>query len=144
LKFNSSANDYILDTAPIPEQNYVQKAVEALYSAGHWASIAGQLYKFTGTHYELRLEAAEKQRILVWLNAYAEFVKGKYRCNRANSASMNEVYSYVLADKFVHPDAINPDGMNCANGVVRINSDGSHLLMPHSPKQIYTYVGCYW
>jgi len=142
LESNSSTNDHIPDSEPLPEQNYVQKAVEALYSGGHWASIAGQLYEFTGTHYELRLEAAEKQRILAWLNTYAEFVKGKYRCNRANSASMNEVYTYVLADKFVQPDAINPDGINCANGVVKINSDGSHLFLPHNPKHIYTYVGC--
>jgi hypothetical protein len=32
LESNSSTNDYIPDSAPIPEQNYVQKAVEALYS----------------------------------------------------------------------------------------------------------------
>jgi putative DNA primase/helicase len=25
---------------------------------------------------------------------------------------------------------------------VKINPDGSHLLVPHDPKQIYTYVGC--
>ncbi|MEG4397406.1 hypothetical protein QUB30_34225, partial [Microcoleus sp. BROC3] len=59
LSSSSSTNDYIPDTAPIPEQNYVQKAVEALYSGSHWVSIAGQLYGFTGTHYELRPETIE-------------------------------------------------------------------------------------
>jgi len=142
LESNSSTNDYIPDCAPIPEQNYVQKAVEALYSGSHWASIAGQFYEFTGTHYELRPEAIEKRRILDWLSTYSEFVKGKYRCNRANSASVNEVFAYILLREAVDPNAINPDGLNCANGVVRINPDGSHLLVPHNPKQIYTYVGC--
>jgi len=142
LKFNGSINGYIPDPAPIPEQNYVQKAVEALYSDGHWASIAGQLYEFTGIYYELRSEAVEKRRILDWLSTYSEFVKGKYRCNRANSASVNEVYTYILLREAVDPNTINPDGLNCANGVVKINSDGSHLLLPHNPKQIYTYVGC--
>jgi len=142
LESNSNTNDYISDSAPIPEQNYVQKAVEALYSGSHWASIAGQLYEFTGTHYELRPEAIEKRRILGWLSTYSEFVKGKYRCNRANSASVNEVYAYILLREAVDPNTINPDGVNCTNGVVRINLDGSHLLMPHNPKQIYTYVGC--
>jgi putative DNA primase/helicase len=142
-KYDSSEDDYIPDTAPTLEQNYIQKAVEALYSEGYWASIAGQLlYEFTGTHYELRSEAMEKQRILSWLNTYAEFVKGKPRCNRANSASVNEVYSYVLVQKFKHADSINPEGLNCTNGVVKINSDGSHSLMPHDPNQVYTYVGC--
>jgi phage/plasmid-associated DNA primase len=142
LKSNSSTNDYIPDSAPIPEQNYVQKAIEALYSGSHWASIAGQLYEFSGTHYELRPEAIEKRRILDWLSTYSEFVKGKYRCNRANSASVNEVYSFILLAKAVDPNTINPDGLNCTNGVVKINPDGSHLLIPHNPKQIYTYVGC--
>jgi putative DNA primase/helicase len=142
LESSSSTPDYISDSALIPEQNYVQKAVEALYSSNHWASIAGQLYEFTGTHYELRPEAIEKRRILDWLSTYSEFVKGKYRCTRANSASVNEVYSYVLMREAIDPSAINPDGLNCTNGVVKINPDGSHLLVPHNPKQVYTYVGC--
>ena len=142
LKSNSSTSDYIPDYAPIPEQNYVQKAVEALYSGAPWASIAGQLFEFTGTHYELRSEATEKRRILDWLSTYSEFVKGKYRCNRANSASVNEVYSYMLLAVAVDPNTINPDGLNTTKGVVKINSDGTHQLLPHDPKQVYTYVGC--
>ncbi|WP_333224531.1 hypothetical protein [Microcoleus sp. Pol14D6] len=141
-KYDSSANDYIPDTAPTPEQNYVQKAVDALYSDTPWVSIAGQLFEFTGTHYELRTEATEKRRILDWLSTYSEFVRGKYRCNRANSASVNEVYSYMLLAVAVDPNTINPDGLNTSKGVVKINPDGSHSLVPHDPNQVYTYVGC--
>ena len=141
-KYDYRKNDYIPDTAPVPEQNYVQKAVEALYSGGPWASIAGQLLEFTGTHYKLRPEATEKRRILDWLSTYSELVKGKYRCNRANSASVNEVYSYMLLAVAVDPNTINPDGFNSSKGVVKINFDGSHSLVPHDPSQIYTYVGC--
>jgi putative DNA primase/helicase len=142
LESTGNTSDYIPDTAPTPERNYVQKAVEALYSAKPWASIAGQLFEFTGTHYELRSEATEKRRILDWLSTYSEFVKGKYRCNRANSASVNEVYSYMLLAVAVDPNTINPDGLNTTKGVVKINTDGSHSLVPHNPKQVYTYVGC--
>ncbi|MCC3410045.1 MAG: DUF3854 domain-containing protein, partial [Microcoleus sp. PH2017_10_PVI_O_A] len=141
-KYDSSTNDYIPDTAPTPEQNYVQKAVEALYSRTPWASIAGQLFEFTGTHYELRPEAPEKRRILEWLSTYSELVKGKYRCNRANSASFNEVYTYILSAVAVDPNTVNPDGLNTTKGVLKINPDGSHSLVPHDPKQVYTYVGC--
>jgi putative DNA primase/helicase len=142
LEFDSSTNDYIPGTATTPEQNYVQKAVEALYSDTPWASIAGQLFEITGTHYELRPEATEKRRILDWLSTYSEFVKGKYRCNRASSASVNEVYSYMVLAVAVDPNTINPDGLNTTKGVVKINSDGTHQLLPHSPNQVYTYVGC--
>ena len=138
----SSADDYIPGTAPAPEQNFVQKAIEALYSGAPWASVAGQLLEFTGTHYELRPEPIEKRRIFDWLGTYSEFVKGKYRCNRANSASVNEVYSSMLLAVAVDPNTINPEGLNSSSGVVKINPDGSHSLVPHDPKQIYTYVGC--
>src|SRR4028119_1316749 len=142
LSLKRSIDAYIPDTAPTPEQNYVQKAIEALYSSGHWASVAGQLLAFTGTHYELRPEATEKRRILDWLSTYSEFVNGKYRCNRANTASVNEIYSYIVLAVAVDPNTINPEGLNSSSGVVKINPDGSHTLVPHDPKQIYTYVGC--
>jgi len=142
LSSKGSINSYIPDTAPTPEQNYVQKAIEALYSAGHWASIAGQLFEFTGTHYELRPEATEKRRIFGWFSTYSEFVNGKYRCNRANSASVNEVYNSMLLAVAVDPNTINPEGLNSSSGVVKINPDGSHILVPHDPKQVYIYVGC--
>jgi putative DNA primase/helicase len=142
LSLKSSINSYIPDTAPTPEQNYVQKAVEALYSSGHWASFGGQLFAFTGTHYELRPEATEKRRILDWLSTYSEFVRGKYRCTRANTASVNEVYGYIFLAVAVDPNTINPEGLNSSSGVVKINPDGSHTLVPHNPKQVYTYVGC--
>jgi putative DNA primase/helicase len=108
----------------------------------HWASIAGQLFEFTGTHYELRSEATEKRRILEWLSTYSEFVKGKYRCNRANSASFKEVYTYILSAVAVDLNTINPDGLNTTKGVLKINPDGSHSLVPNDPKNVYTYVGC--
>jgi putative DNA primase/helicase len=142
LSSKSSMGDYIPDTAPTPEQSYVQKAVEALYSSGHWVSFGGQLFAFTGTHYELRPEGTEKRRILDWLSTYSEFVRGKYRCTRANTASVNEVYGYILLAVAIDPNTINPEGLNSSSGVVKINSDGSHTLVPHDPKNVYTYVGC--
>jgi putative DNA primase/helicase len=142
LSSKSSFKDYIPDTAPTPEQNYVQKAVEALYSSGHWVSFGGQLFAFTGTHYELQPEGTEKRRILDWLSTYSEFVRGKYRCTRANTASVNEVYGYILLAVAIDPNTINPEGLNSSSGVVKINSDGSHTLVPHDPKNVYTYVGC--
>jgi putative DNA primase/helicase len=141
-KYDSSGSDNILDTAPTALQNFVQKAEAALYSDGHWISIGGQLYYYVGSHYELRSESEEKRRIGDWLNTYAEKVKGVWVNNRAKSSNVAEVLNWVVNRNAVDPNKINPDGLNCSNGVVRINPDGSHLLMPHDPKQVYTYVGC--
>jgi putative DNA primase/helicase len=142
LSLLRSANSSTPDTAPVVEKSYIHKAIEALYSGGHWVSIAGQLFEFTGTHYELRSEVTEKKRIFEWLRTYPEFVRGKLRCIRYNSASANDVFNCMVGVSAVDPNTINPDGLNSSSGVVKINPDGSHTLVPHDPKQIYTYVGC--
>ncbi len=142
LSSNSNIDDYIPDTAPVSEENYVLKAESALYSDGYWASIAGQIYQFTGSYYELKSEATEKRRILEWLKTYSEKGKGGvYRRNRANSSSVNEVYNWMVLGLAVDIETVNPPGLNCSNGVVKINSDGSHTITPHDPKQVYTYIG---
>jgi putative DNA primase/helicase len=142
LSSKSSVNDYIPDTAPIAGQNFILKAEDALYSDGHYASIGGLLYRFTGSYYEELNESKEKRRIGEWLKTYSEKVKGVWVKNRADAASVNAVFSWVVNQTAVDPVEVNPGGLNCSNGVLKINSDGSHLLVPHNPKQVYTYVGC--
>jgi len=138
----SSVGDYIPDTAPIAGQNFILKAEDALYSDGHYVSIGGLLYRFTGSYYEELNESKEKRRIGGWLKTYSEKVKGVWVKNRADTASVNAVFSWVVNQTAVDPLQVNPGGLNCSNGVVKINPDGSHLLVPHDPKLVYTYVGC--
>jgi putative DNA primase/helicase len=142
LSFLSSNDDYIPDTAPTAGQNFILKAEDALYSDGHYVSIGGLLYRFTGSYYKELNESSEKRRIGGWLKTYSEKVKGVWVKNRADTASVNAVFSWVVNQTAVDPVEVNPGGLNCSNGVVKINPDGSHLLVPHDPKQVYTYVGC--
>src|SRR4028118_355124 len=142
LSSKSSINDGITDRATIAGQNFILKAEDALYSDGHYVSIGGLLYRFTGSYYEELNESKEKRRIGGWLKTYSEKVKGVWVNNRADTASVNAVFNWVVNQTAVDPVEVNPGGLNCSNGVVKINPDGSHLLMPHDPKQVYTYVGC--
>jgi putative DNA primase/helicase len=142
LSLLSSVSDYIPDTAPTAGQNFILKAEDALYLDGHYVSIGGLLYRFTGSYYEELNESREKRRIGGWLKTYSEKVKGVWVKNRADTASVNAVFSWVVNQTAVDPIEVNPGGLNCSNGVVKINPDGSHLLVPHDPKNIYTYVGC--
>jgi putative DNA primase/helicase len=142
LSSDSSTNNYIPDTAPSAGQNFILKAEDALYSEGHYASIGGLLYRFTGSHYEELNESSEKRRIGGWLKTYSEKVKGVWVKNRADTASVNAVFNWVVNQNAVDPTQVNPGGLNCSNGVVKINFDGSHSLVPHEPGHIYTYVGC--
>jgi putative DNA primase/helicase len=142
LSSNGSNDNYIPDTAPSAGQNFILKAEDALYSEGHYASIGGLLYRFTGSHYEELNESSEKRRIGGWLKTYSEKVKGVWVKNRADTASVNAVFNWVVNQNAVDPAQVNPGGLNCSNGVVKINFDGSHSLVPHEPRHIYTYVGC--
>lgn len=141
-KYDSAESGYIPDTAPVAELNFVQKAEAALYTDTHWVSVGGQLHRFVGTHYELRSEAEEKRRIGNWLNTYSEKVKDRYVYNRAKSSNVMEVLNWVVNRTAIDPSKINPGGLNCSNGVVRINPDGTHTFSPHNPELVYTYVGC--
>ena len=142
LSSDSSSDNYIPDTAPSAGQNFILKAEDALYSEGHYASIGGLLYRFTGSHYEELNESSEKRRIGGWLKTYSEKVKGVWVKNRADTASVNAVFNWVVNQNAVDPAQVNPGGLNCSNGVVKINVDGSHSLVAHEPRRIYTYVGC--
>ncbi|MEZ2231261.1 DUF3854 domain-containing protein [Microcoleus sp.] len=140
-KHEGSESDYIPSSAPSSEDNYILKAQAALYSDGHWVSICGRLYRFTGSHYEEVNEAVEQRRISEWLKTYSEKVKGRWIKNKATPGCINEVYNWIVKQVAVDSDKINLDGLNCSNGVVKINSDGSHSLVQHDPNQVYTYVG---
>lgn len=139
---SSSSEDYIPDTAPVGGQNFILKAEDALYSDGHYVSIGEVLYRFTGSYYEELNESKEKRRIGGWLKTYSEKVKGAWVKNRADTASVNAVFNWVVNQTAVALEEVNIGGLNCSNGVVTIHSDGSHTLVPHSPDKIYTYVGC--
>jgi putative DNA primase/helicase len=142
LSSSGNTEDYIPDIAPSAGQNFILKAEDALYSEGHYVSIGEVLYRFTGSYYEELHEKKEKRRIGEWLKTYAEKVKGVWVNNRADTGSVNAVFNWVVNQNAVEPAEVNVGGLNCSNGVVKINPDGSHLLMPHNPKQVYTYVGC--
>src|SRR4028119_464446 len=92
LSSKSSINDGIPDTAPSAGQNFILKAEDALYSDGHYVSIGGLLYRFTGSYYKELNESKEKRRIGGWLKTYSEKVKGVWVKNRADTASVNAVF----------------------------------------------------
>lgn len=56
--------------------------------------------------------------------------RGVYRRSRVNSSSTNEVYNSMVLGLAVDIETVNPPGLNCSNGVVKINSDGSHTITP--------------
>jgi putative DNA primase/helicase len=136
-------NPEIPTTPPIAEENYTQKCVSALYSDKPWIALNGKLYSWTGTHYQEADVATEKQRISQWCNTIPVQKGYQITYAYATPSHVENIWKWLLLNKGVSPDQVNPPGLNCLNGVVKIKWDGRHAswqLVPHNPNEIYTYV----
>jgi phage/plasmid-associated DNA primase len=128
---------------PVIEENYVQKCLSALYSDESWMATGGKLYKWTGTHYQPVSAGAEKRRIARWCNTTPTKVGRSWKYKYATATHVENIWKWLHQYFYVAPEEINPPGINCLNGVIKINWNGSIAsweLVPHNPEIIYTYV----
>lgn len=133
-------------TAPKADQTFNQKAVDALYGGDKWISVNNRLYRWVGTHYEKVSTTSEKLRIATYCNATPIQTKsGDWRYSYAKSASVEEVWNWVLLLFGVDPEGVNPPGLHCLNGVIKLSWKEYFTpvweLVPHAPAIIYDYVG---
>lgn len=130
--------------SPDAEENYQLKAQAALFSDTRWVSIDGQLYHWTGTHYRLVNTAALKKKISDWCRATPVFIGEDWKYAYATATHVENIYAWVVTCFSVDPGTVNPPGLNCLNGVLKISWTGTQphwKLAAHDPAVIYTYVG---
>lgn len=131
-------------TAPTADEVFTQKAVDALYSSTRWISVDNSLYRWTGTHYKLVSAAAEKARIAAWCNSIAvQSIRG-WSYAYAKAHIVNGIYDWLLVICAIDPELVDPPGLNCLNGILKIHWQGKQPtweLVPHNPEVIYSYVG---
>ena len=136
-------NPEVPTSGPVVEQHYTQKCQAALYADKPWIALNNQLYYWTGTHYQATSPAQEKQRIAQWCNT-TPVQRGKTLTYAyADSTHVENIWKWLLCTQGISPDEVNPPGINCLNGVVRIFWEGRHArwkLLPHDPEVVYTYV----
>lgn len=131
-------------TAPTADEVFTQKAVDALYSNIRWISVDNSLYRWTGTHYKLVSPAAEKARIAKWCNSTAVQSARGWSYAYAKAHIVEGIYNWLLVSCAIDPELVNPPGLNCLNGVLKISWQGNQPtweLAPHDPEIVYTYVG---
>jgi putative DNA primase/helicase len=138
-----SSNDHLL-TVPAADEVFTQKAIDALYSDTNWIAVDKQLYRWIGTHYELVSEAAEKARIARWCNSTPVQNSNRWYYAYAKSSYVDAIWNWMLVAAAVDPALVNPPGLNCLNGVLKIDwhlNVPTWTLVPHDPAVMYTYVG---
>jgi putative DNA primase/helicase len=70
--------------------------------------------------------------------------KEGWKRSYATATHIDNIYAWVQRRFAVAPSKINPPGLNCLNGVVKISWQGkqpSYELVKHDPSVVYTYVG---
>ncbi|HEY9866827.1 MAG TPA: CHC2 zinc finger domain-containing protein [Candidatus Obscuribacterales bacterium] len=121
-----------------------QAAFQFLYGDKPWICVNGNLCEWTGTHYKKREDVTERKRIANYLNKYCVGKKFPY----AKPGFISQVLDWAKSLLGIHPDEAKPSGLNCSNGILKINweSKAPNLhpvpqfeLIPHSPDHFFLY-----
>lgn len=131
-----------------PKEEFTQFTLDALYGDKPWICFDNKLHYWTGTHYKYSPDPVEIERIANWCNLYAVPSKDKttgevtFKYPYAKPSKVKEAMEWVKMRLSVAPDLINPEGLNCTNGVLWItwqNKQSSWELIDHDPNLYYTY-----
>jgi putative DNA primase/helicase len=128
---------------PVVEENYTQLCVKALYSDTAWVAFHGKLYKWIGTHYQEACPGEETQRITQWCHSTPVRVGRAFKYAYATATHVDNIVQWLHRHFSISPRQVNPAGINCRNGVVKLKWQGNRAtweLIPHSPDVVYTYI----
>jgi putative DNA primase/helicase len=130
-------------TPPVVEENYTQLCVKALYSDTAWVAFHGKLYKWVGTHYQETCSGEEIQRITQWCHSTPVRVGKTWKYSYATATHVDNIIQWLHRHFSISPRQVNPPGINCRNGVVKLKWQGNRAiweLIPHNPDVVYTYI----
>jgi putative DNA primase/helicase len=128
---------------PVVEENYTQLCVKALYSDTAWVAFHGKLYKWVGTHYQEACPGEETQRITQWCHSTPVRVGRTFKYAYATATHVDNIVQWLHRHFSISPRQVNPAGINCRNGVVKLKWQANRAtweLIPHSPDAVYTYI----
>lgn len=127
---------------PEAEEIFTQKATAALFGDTKWISLNEHLHRWNGTHYELVADAAIRAKIAHWCASTPVQHKDRRQYDYAKSSYVENIWHWVHLAFAVDPALINPPGINCLNGTVRLHWQGKKVswkLEPHNPDELYIY-----
>lgn len=126
-----------------PEIEFTQKARQQLYGDKPWICVNDVLHYWTGNHYKASLDVVETQRLWQYCNGYAvENSKGEIGYPYASPSAVKKALEWIKMAYGVDPTSINPAGLSCTNGVLRLSwveATPSWQMVNHDPSLHYTY-----
>lgn len=141
---NSESEENLIDNQFIDIGiHYTQMCVNDLYSDKPWIATEGQLYEWNGKFYQKASNGGERKRIADWCNTTPVKVGKGWKYAYATPTHIDNIWRWLLSYFSVKTEEVNPPGINCLNGVVKLNWSGNKVsweLVPHNPRIIYTYI----
>ncbi|ACK73928.1 DNA primase catalytic core domain protein (plasmid) [Gloeothece citriformis PCC 7424] len=126
-----------------PNSEYTQQVYNVLYRDKRWICVEGKLYYWETNHYEHSKDVVEKKRIRDFLNTLPKKNKdGEITYPFAKPNCVNNALEWLKMGFGIDPELVNPPGLNCTNGVLKIHwieSTPTWELVPHNPEQYYLY-----
>jgi putative DNA primase/helicase len=137
----TNPDDTLNDLDPVV--SFIQIAFKTLYGDKSWICAADRLYWHTGNHYKHSPDSREIKRITDFCNSFAvENEQGKKSYPYASPSSVKKVLEWAKMRTGIEAELLNPPGVNCTNGIVKVEWEGRNFtvrLAPHTPEDYYIY-----
>lgn len=131
-------------TLPNVEEIFTQKAIAALFSSTKWICLNGHLHRWDGKHYALVDDSVVKASITRWCaSTPVRNLKGEWLYSYAQSRTVDNIWNWASLVFGIDPALINPPGINCLNGSLKLHWEGRNVtwkLYPHDPNDYYIHV----
>lgn len=127
---------------PEADEIFTQKAQDALFGDTRWISLNGHMHRWNGSHYDLVPDAVVKANIAKWCASTPVQSGERWKYNYAKSSFVENIWNWVVFALAVDPALINPPGINCLNGTVKLHWEGKKVswrLQAHNPDEYYIH-----
>lgn len=148
IQVNVLVDVQVEDSEKIEFGNFCQRALSSLYVLHDpdrpWVCISGQFYQWQGAHYEPSPDEVEYRRVFEYADNFQRINKksGLPEYPFASPHHVEQAIKWIKMGLAVDPRRVNPAGLNCTNGILKIVWQGdrpSVELAPHSPKHVFIY-----
>ncbi len=147
LFYYATQNGYRKSTSDFAKKTEGQVALENIFNNGDgFACFGSELYMYKDSYYQ-KLDDLELERtIAIFFDKYVtgETKDGKYEYKFATPEKIDSALNFVKKISFVHPDLINPRGLNFQNGYLKFGYEADSKLnkelVKPSSEIYFTYV----
>lgn len=142
-QIKDSSESFDIPDSYDPDVTFLQQGFKFLYGDEPWIYANDELMYWTGTGYKHSPDSVERPKIASFCNSFVVVNdEGKISYRYAKPSKVKELLEWVKFRVEIDPQLLNPPGVNCTNGILRIEWQGNkpvRRLNLHTPQDYFTY-----